>query len=111
MFSIDKTNLQIVRMVNFNEVLFLLTIPKKYEEPLIPSFLPLSKVWGPWVPLPSSREWVRAQRDHIQKTFNKYQITLAHTKYCLPCTGHHVLLKGTFLKGEEQHFIYTLTMG
>ena len=52
----------------------------------------------------------RAQRD-IQKTFNKYQISLTNTKYCLTHKGDHVLLKWTFFTGEEQHFRYPLNMG
>ena len=51
------------------------------------------------------------QRDHTQKTFNKYQISLTNTKYCLPYTGYHVLLKRTFLTGVEQHFIYLFYQG
>ena len=34
-----------------------------------------------------------------------------NTKYCLPHSGYHVLLKCTFLTGVEQHFIYLFYQG
>ena len=51
-----------------------------------------------------------AQRDHIQKAFNNYQISIPNTKYCLTHIGYHVLLKGTFVTGDELYLLYPLNM-